>query len=998
MAAATTKHVATTSGPSATASQRRDEWEDWEEEDEDNNNNNNTMFTSSSSGTQHHNKATFDPASGDLSAPRGPPHRSSVQRPSRIKSKGRQKAQNAKAGIKLVTDMSKFRRPTVTGPKSALQSARDDKRAKFSDAAALLALEGEPSSASVGSFSWLKKKQAYSRFNKGVKKHGRAPSGELSPAERPIVIGISVPEDNLATHQVSPWTAVLETPANMLSTSHFPKDQPQANPASPPQQLQSVWSPDTEASISPQQGLQAFPAIDAASRPAASHTTDVASFRHRVAAADAEDFDLDTPCTLFEEDGSPMATRKSLRPPLTAITAITPDSAASRSQGWWDHVITPFSAKSSPFSAKTPIDITTATSPAAEEWWKISNEKSSSSIVASSPNPHPIYHGVTSAPEKVAPSSPGDILVHNVSNGTEKAQAMPDVSISIAAELPPPYSPPKQHEEYGAVTQPAKIFPQQIRMPSPRPSTPGLPGTMTSQGSVALCDIPLTPAVHGQAVLPDRAPGSLPGDRFHEARGPAYKTERQRRRHEKEDVVARKVGGFWRGRGCMPENGCMGRSGREGRKRRRTCLGIFGAVLALIILAIVLAVVLTQRTVTVKEAEPVSEAPVPGAFIPGASVPGTPAPGTPVPVSVFLNATGFPPMPTGVLTMSDPDNSVAFSDCMYQGAPKTSWSCSLPKGEHASVAPLSPAQPEFIFQIQFDNHTQASWNVPDGADPVTKGFSPNPLPPKFKDLDFLGNTTDRIVSGIKAGEATPFYISLLTSVNDTVGSNVIAKRQGFNNQIGSGGDNGTNDFNIADKLPRPALNADGTIAPAQLFPRPVQQPIRLYDRGLPTEHYGFYTYFNKTILMHDREKASPLDRDGGASIKDAKYLVVFGQARFHVQIWTRRENTTQLLGNGNGTTNGIPAPPLAPGAMPYPVTVTEDMHGGNPNMKIDYYWGLSASKHVNTTDGKLIAADRGFGGLLVNPLAQRDPAVGGIDGGTGGCRCEWVNFRGAQKG
>ncbi|KXJ95412.1 hypothetical protein Micbo1qcDRAFT_157336, partial [Microdochium bolleyi] len=185
--AATHQTLAAASGPTTMASSRKDEWEDWEDEDDGN------ILISTSSGTHHQHKATFDPNSEEFNAARGHQHRYSVQRPSRIKSKGRQKAQNAKAGIKLVTDMSKFRRPTATGPKSAIQSARDDKRGKFSDAAALLALEGEPTSASIGSFSWLKKKQGYSRFNKTVKKHGRGPSAELSPAERPIVIGISIP-------------------------------------------------------------------------------------------------------------------------------------------------------------------------------------------------------------------------------------------------------------------------------------------------------------------------------------------------------------------------------------------------------------------------------------------------------------------------------------------------------------------------------------------------------------------------------------------------------------------------------------------------------------------------------------------------------------------------------------------------------------------------------------------------------------------------------------
>ncbi|KAH7035203.1 uncharacterized protein B0I36DRAFT_317849 [Microdochium trichocladiopsis] len=929
-------------------SHQKDEWEDWEDEDD-------CKVTTSTSPDAHHSTITPIPNSEDTTTLRGPQSRYSVQRPSRIKSKGRQKAQNAKAGIKLVTDMSKFRRPAASGPKSALASAREDKRGKFVDTAALLALEGEPTSASIGSFSWLKKKQGYSRFNKSVKKHGRGPSADLSPAERPIVIGIAVPENNAASHQVSPWTAVLETPANMFGASHIPGQQSQAHSNSSPQQLRSVWSPDTEASISPQQGLQTFPPIAAAQGPGTAPPLPATSrLKQTGDAAVTEDDDLDTPCTLFEEDGSPLATRKSLRPP---VTAMTPDSAASRSHGWWDHVTTPF-------SAKTPHDLTSTTSPSTEQWWKHSNEKNAETS-GSSAIPARIVEVQQS--EKIAPISTSHLTQRNAESTAEKAPtSSASNTAAFAPELPPPYSPPKEQVKYGVVLPPAQLFPQQARVASPRPSTPGLPGTMTSQGSVGLSDVPLTPAALGHTALPDRAPGSLPGDHFLEARGRANKTERQRRRHEKEDVVARKVGGFWRGRGCMPENGCMGRTGREGRQRRRICLGVIGGLLALVILAIVLAVVLTRKAIVTHTEEP---------------------------VSVFLNLTNFPPMPTGVLTMSGPDNTVAFSDCMHQGTPKTSWSCSLPKEEHASVAPFAANQPEFIFQVQFDNHTQASWSVPDGADPVTMGFSPSPAPPKFKDMDFLGNTTDRIVSEKKAGEATPFYISLLHSVNETVGPNVLARRQGFNNQIGSGGDNGTADFDIADQLPRPGLKADGTIAPAHLFPRPVQQPIRLFDRGLPTEHYGFYTYFNKTIFMNDKVRASPLDRDGGAPREDANYLVVFGQARFLVQIWTRKENTTQLL--GNGTTPGTEGASIfsKPGTMPYPVTVTEDMHGGDPTQKIDYYWGLTEDKHVNTTDAKLIIADRGFGGGLVNPMAQRDPSIGGIDGGTGGCRCEWVNFK-----
>ena len=78
--------------------------------------------------------------------------------------------------------------------------------------------------------------------------------------------------------------------------------------------------------------------------------------------------------------------------------------------------------------------------------------------------------------------------------------------------------------------------------------------------------------------------------------------------------------------------------------------------------------------------------------------------------------------------------------------------------------------------------------------------------------------------------------------------------------------------------------------------------------------------------------------------------------------------------------------------MPYPVTVVEDMHGGNPTKKMSFYYGVD-DQQVNTTVAGLITVDKGFRGTLVNEMAKADRALGGVDGGTGGCKCEWQNFR-----
>ncbi|KAI8962350.1 hypothetical protein F5Y11DRAFT_196392 [Daldinia sp. FL1419] len=1007
-------------GMSSSRSNPKDEWEDWEDSDEE-----------VRRATEDKDRLLID-LSDDLARKLGPittqstsrnSIRYSIQKPTRVKSKGRQKAQNAKAGIKVVTDMSSFRRP-----------APAVRQPKFVDAAALHALEGEPSSASIGSFSWLKQRPGNVGGTRASNRLMQAPSSDLSPVARPIVIGIAVPSDNVLEHQTSPQTAVLETPNDLHR--YAPKQGKSS--ALTPQQLRSVWSPDTEESESPYQSSRAVSsfysqpsvyggtAVNADVPPVPSLPENLKP-KEQQTWLDLEDDDsIGTPCTLFEEDGSPTAVRKSAKPQTTIVS---PESANSPSRGWWDHITTPFVQQTNPFKQQTQ-DIGPTSSPQqwnpfkkqAEEpnpntttvppqgWWAGAGEKGNLSQPDSRQQPNALVPDTlspSSAPrewwngsdEKAGPSS-RELASNTPATPQQQITVQPAATSSHAAspdrrgehaekakilieenrqpsEEPPPYSPPKAGNQvkFGVILPPPHVVNTQ-RVPSPGPLTPNLPGTMTSQGAIDMAEIPLTPSgirTVQPAVLPDRAPGSyVPGDHFYEIRGHANRTERQRRRHEKEEVVARKAGGFWRGRGCMPKNGCSGRSGREGRKRRRICCVVICALIIAIILAIVLAVVFTR-----------------------------PRPGETPTSSIWLNLTDFPPMPTGVLTVSGPDNSEAKSGCLIATS-ETAWSCSLPKEEHDSVAPHQPDQPEFIFQIQYDNNTRTLWNMTneqqadrEGKSFVTdEGFNPDPAPPSIAEMRFLGNTTDHIEEDDKAGEPTPFFISILTSIEKTVGPNILTSQQGSSNDVGK---DENDSFNLTNMLPPPKLNGDGTVAPAQLFPHATQQPIRLFDRGLPTEHYGFYTYFDKTIYMVDTVETNPADEDGGAPLSQAKALVTFAQTRFLVQIWTRMENNTRLFGGGPVPwTNGTDAA-NTPGTMPYPVTITTDMHGGDKTKKLDYLYGILPNHAVNTTDAKIILSDPGFGGTLVNAMNGADLSLGGIDGGTGGCKCEWINFKNLDK-
>ncbi|KAI2628965.1 hypothetical protein GGS21DRAFT_526781 [Xylaria nigripes] len=967
-------------GDSSLKENARDEWEDWDvDSDESHPPSHQVDLIDLSDDTSE--CKTRKPS---IKSTTRMTQRRSAQLP-RVKSRARQKAQNAKAGIKLVTDMSQFHSYRVVAHQ---RSAGATNKNRFADAVALRALEGQPSSPSIGSFAWLKRRPGNIQNMQPVSSTTQHQSPDLSPDSRPIVIGFSVPSEDVASHQVSPHTAVIETPSEMPC---FPQTL-----GGNFQQQRSVWSPDTEVSESPYSAARspsstyshqtAFSGPKIASDvPPVPELPVTMSPKQSTGMQDQHDDDSDTTCTPFEEDGKPVVMRESQK---LETPAAGPESANSRAHGWWDHVTTPFVPLSNNPFKNQPQQITSS-STTLPEWWNKGSEKTAPSSSASHlATATTANHGGESSSVSNA-IAPGPATLPSEPRNSEKSHVLLEESQSIDA--PPPYEAPRTQADSNVVFFKSHVGAQPI--PSPRPMTPGIPGTMTSQAGTSLNDFSSTASglrPVPSAVLPDRAAGSYrTGDHFHDAAGAANKLERQRRRHEKEDIVARKVGGFWRGRGCIPEDGCFGRSGREGRKRRRICLGILGGVIAAIILIVVLVVVLTRRAMSPAIGKAPTAQPAPEST----DVPG---PG------YWLNLTDFPPMPTGVLTITRPDNPVYRPGCFSDNTPTSAWSCALPwkDHDHDSASPSFANEPNFIFQIQYDNNTQALWKLPDEAGtsgherrssyPMDKGFNPDPKPPSLEEIRFLGNTTDGIKSARKEGEPTPFYISLLESINKTVGPDMLMRRQ--SNAIGGSSGSGAGDFNLSTILPAPALNPDGTGAPAQLFPLPVQQPLRLFDRDLPTEHYGFYTYFDKTIYLKNSTHLDPADQHGGVTINDAHSLVTFAQTRFLVKIWTRRDDL-RLIEPADPSVNLTASPLVQPGSMPYPVTVVEDSHGGNPSAKVDFTYGVRSNMEIEREVARQVVMNLEYEGTLVNWRGDgADFSLGGIDGGTGGCRCEWINY------
>lgn len=619
--------------------------------------------------------------------------------------------------------------------------------------------------------------------------------------------------------------------------------------------------------------------------------------------------------------------------------------------------------------------------------------------------PQPTLHDLNQLP--VAPATQASTNTTQAL-AASNARLTPSIRENVhESPQPPPYSPPRaNYPRYCAVFPPG--HPNNLpEPPSPGPVTPGLQQAMSARGGIALAEVPLTPALSRPINLNSRYRGlPVPQPELIFAPPPveplskkARKAEAKRRRYEKEEAIAHKASGLWRGRGCVPKRGCYGRGGAEGRKRRRCWFGLIAGFLAMIILIVVLATTL-HHSATVDQP------------------------------TQWLNLTGFPPIFTGISTIAAPDNPVADTGCVN---PTTVWSCSLPKELQQSVSPNQPNQPNFRLQIQWDNSSEANAtfaNVTGNPNLATRGIgsnavsagqfirsllhkarqsvalTPSPAAPSYGEQFFLGNTTDGIVSNNKAGELTPFYVSFLS----TSSSSKLLKRNLFSRDDSSSLFPNTT-ASLETNFP-PDVNADGTAAPANLLPFPVQQPLRLYDRGLDTEHYGFYNYFNKSIFLKSITALNnanngevPDDENGGTTESEASFRCTWSETRFLVQMWTRKGNSSSLVNSTSGTSTSSSSSVdytandfTRPGSFPYPITITIDRHGGDTQLKHIYCYQLDNREKPILATAQELAEIKDFGGVAINPAASlftntSDPTLGGFDGGTGGCSCQWTNWQ-----
>ncbi|KAF2132874.1 hypothetical protein P153DRAFT_309610 [Dothidotthia symphoricarpi CBS 119687] len=769
---------------------------------------------------------------------------------------------------------------------------------------------------------------------------GIKPWQDISPWDRPIPIGISIPTDSVSdfsTYRTSRFRAgsdaTLVTPSIIIT---------------PAAAMQSANSDVTELPRHSRNDT-----LDSAGT--AFEEDDDMKRRERIMSTS----------TFFEEDVTPLRER-TIESTLNVETPMVP--TPRRSQGWWNFITTPFvttprsavwpqygrDGDRTPDVPTVPAPHLTTTSPSTYIW--SATEKSPSfstnASVAVIPSQSSTPQAITSpfssmsATPVVGTAAIGTILMPRQVEEQPRA-------ININIELQDRR--PDTNFRLADANSPANN--QHSRSSSPASRLQGVGSSSTQSQSLPVFAPPPTFSRKGSHFSYDHSGSSSV------ASSPDLKKTKKHRK------VSNMMGLFSCNKRKQQSN-----TDEKKKKKRGWCFWCCGCCLVLVVL---MAVIIPVVVVFTKHHDKTPTGTQPGQEV----------------GSQWLNLTNYPAIPTGISTISQPEAVEEQSGCV---APTTLWSCALPKELQDSVKPNKPDQPNFKIEITFDNSTTATPSSTQlakrVANPVSASAfirsrilnvrsvpSPSPAPPSDQDMKFIGETTDGNNAPYE-GEDTPLFV---TFQDPRSTASRLLKRAS------------SDPTNITSVIPPPLLNSDGTAAPANLLPLPFAQPLRLYNRGLDTEHYGFYTYFDRSIFLksiNDTNRGgSPADTDGGSNFNAATLRCTFSETRFLVQIWTRSAASKPLL--QSATQNATDAY-KRPGTFPYPVTVTIDRHGGNAAKKNLYCYNVETDGTIKNKASKRFFQfeDRAFGGNLVNGTQGRQVVTGPIDGGSGGCGCQWQNW------
>lgn len=861
---------------------------------------------------------------------------------------------------------------------------------------------------------------------------------EISPWDRPIPIGITIPTDSISdfspyqgAHHRSGSDTTLVTPSIIIT------------PAMP---MQSIWSPDTpytESDYTPSvysrntfnahnknHNIPPVPALPLGlvgssgplthAGPAPDSPTHNRNDTLDSNGTAFEEYDDDvqrkgrvmSSDTFFEEDETPLRER-TIETSLVVDTSLLP--TPRRSQGWWNVITTPF--------VTTPLTAT---------WPKVEQNIPKTPDVPTLPAQ---YNLGKSAPKSVSTDSWMEKSPYTASDSSPKVTLPTVVPLPAGDEITSRYTPPMPGPQSNHVTvvqnyQQTAATPERS-MTSPFSAMSATPVVSTAAMATVLMprqvEEPSRP-ININIELQDRRPDfnvhllnantqpamqqnhtSWPAPRLQGVGSYASRsnspspnlptfapppTSAQKSSHFsydhgtrsgspastsnlKRETKHRKVFDMKTVLPCLKRKKQQKQDEKPKKKKRGCFLWCCGCCLILVVLLAVLIpiiVVFSKKKGDTTQTTPIATQP--GGDSTSAS-------------TQWLTLANLPPIPTGVLTIAQPEAAEEQSGCV---APTTLWSCALPKELQESVKPNKPDQPNFKFEIVFDNSSTTAQNTRRAANAVSVGafirsrflnarstLSPYPAPPTSDDMLFLGKTTDGNIAPFN-GEDTPLFISFQ---NSTATPSRLAKRAD------------SDPTNITAAIPAPMLNPDGTGAPANLLPFPTAQPLRLYNRGKDDEHYGFYTYYDRSIFLKQingtNRGGNPADTDGGSTEAAATLRCTFSETRFLVQIWTRSNSSKPLL---QSSTQSGPSDLKRPGTFQYPVTVTIDRHGGDAAKKNLYCYQMQSDGTIknDAASRSFEFEDRAFGGNIVNGTQGRPNVSGPIDGGSGGCSCKYQNW------
>lgn len=326
---------------------------------------------------------------------------------------------------------------------------------------------------------------------------------------------------------------------------------------------------------------------------------------------------------------------------------------------------------------------------------------------------------------------------------------------------------------------------------------------------------------------------------------------------------------------------------------------------------------------------------------------------------VLLRPDNLPVLPKMATIMKINGAPIVENRCTI---PNTLWTCQLPPELRGTMMAEGPHVGALALSFKLKNVTAM---ITDSSYAVTFTPSPAEVP---SDADYASLAGIDGVANNSTGEATPLVASLtFPTPNKTPSlSAKISRRQ-----------------STASKRP-----------PASLFPTIINnQPLRLFDRGLDTEHYGFHAYFKKSIYLPDiNGKSGNGDveiPEGGLDAQNAKFVCVFSRSRFQIKIFTKQ--TTNILRAGQLTpaqqalsefSTPTPASSTAKTEdgglekfkeMPYPVTVIEDRVGEGDAGRTVQCFELDEGGNAVLKDARPVVEWK-------VPESKR------------GCACEWRNW------